>query len=88
MTAATGRVINRQLGTGTSIFQLTGAGSLQSPSGANALMQAINSQNIDDTFAATSFIVSPPSAFINPVGNHVVGEQFTDIRFNQSCHWR
>jgi hypothetical protein len=75
--SATGRVINRQLGTGTSIFQLTGAGSLQSPSGANALMQAINSQNIDDTFAATSFIVSPPSAFITPVGNHVVGEQFT-----------
>jgi len=75
--SATGKVFNRQLGTGTSIFQLTGAGSLQSPAGANALMQAINSQNIDDTFASTSFIVSPPSAFINPVGNHVVGEQFT-----------
>jgi hypothetical protein len=74
---ATGSVINRQLGTGTSIFQLTGAGSLQSPAGANALMQAINSQNIDDTFAATSFIVSSPSAFINPVGDHGVGEQFT-----------
>lgn len=75
--SATGKVFNRQLGTGTSIFQLTGAGSLQSPAGANALMQAISSQNIDDTFASTSFIVSPPSAFINPVGNYVVGEQFT-----------
>lgn len=75
--AATGTVFNRQLGTGTSIFQLTGAGSLQSPAGANALMQAINSQNIDDTFASTSFIVSPPTAFINPVGDHVVGERFT-----------
>jgi hypothetical protein len=75
--SATGRVFNRQLGTGTSIFQLTGAGSLQSPAGANALMQAINSQDIDDTFASTSFIVSPPTAFINPVGNHMVGEKFT-----------
>ena len=74
--AGTGTVINRQLGTGTSIFQFTGAGSLQTPAGANALMQAINSQNIDDTFATTSFIVSPPTAFINPVGDHVVGEQF------------
>jgi hypothetical protein len=75
--SATGRVINRQLGSGTSIFQLTGAGSLQSPAGANALMRAINNQNIDDTFATTSFIISPPTAFINPVGDHVVGEQFT-----------
>ena len=73
----TGSVINRQLGTGTSIFQLTGAGSLQSPEGANALMQAINSQNIDDTFATTSFIVGNPTAFINPVGDHVVGDKFT-----------
>ena len=56
--AGTGTVINRQLGTGTSIFQLTGSGSLQTPAGANALMQAINSQNIDDMFASTSFIVS------------------------------
>jgi hypothetical protein len=75
--SGTGSVINRQLGTGTSIFQLTGAGSLQSPTSANALMQAINNQNIDDTFASTSFIINPPSAFINPVGDHVVGDQFT-----------
>jgi len=75
--AATGTVINRQLGTGTSIFQLSGSGSLQSTAGANALMRAINSQNVDDTFAATSFIINPPTAFINPVNDHVVGEQFT-----------
>jgi trimeric autotransporter adhesin len=75
--AATGSVINRQLGTGTTIFQLTGTGSLQTPAGANTLMQAISSQNVDDTFAATSFIVSPPTAFINPVGDHAVGDMFT-----------
>lgn len=75
--SGTGSVINRQLGSGTSIFQLTGRGSLQSPSGANALMQAINNQNVDDTFATTSFVINPPSAFISPVGDHVVGDQFT-----------
>jgi hypothetical protein len=75
--SSTGSVINRQLGTGTSIFQLTGAGSLQNPDGANALMRAIGSQNLDDTFATTSFIVGNPTAFINPVGDHVVGDKFT-----------
>jgi hypothetical protein len=74
--AATGSVFNRQLGAGTSIFQLTRAGSLQSTDSANALMQAINSQNLDDTFAATSFIVNPPTAFINNIGDRQVGEQF------------
>jgi len=75
--SSTGQVFNRQLGTGTAIFQLTGTGSLQTPSGANALMNAINSQNIDDTFATASFIISSPSAFVNPVGDHYVGDQFT-----------
>ena len=74
---STGSVINRQLRTGTSIFQLTGTGSLQKPDGANALMQAINSQNLDDTFATTSFIIGNPTAFINPIGDHAVGDKFT-----------
>ena len=74
---STGSVINRQLGTGSSIFQLTGTGSLQKPDGANALMQAINSQNLDDTFATTSFIIGNPTAFINPIGDHAVGDKFT-----------
>jgi hypothetical protein len=75
--ASTGSVINRQLGTGTSIFQLTGSGSLQNTDGANALMRAINNQNLDDTFATTSFIISPPTAFITPIEDHAVGDRFT-----------
>jgi hypothetical protein len=74
---ATGSVINRQLGTSMSIFQLTGSGSLQNTDGANALMRAINSQNLDDTFATTSFIIGNPKAFINPIGDHTVGDKFT-----------
>jgi hypothetical protein len=74
---STGNVINRQTGSGTVIFQLAKTGSLQSPDAASALMQAIGSQNVDDTFATSSFIISPANAFIHPVGDHVVGENFT-----------
>ena len=72
---ATGKVMNRR--TGTAIFQLTGAGSLPSPESAAALMQAINSQNVDDTFASVTFTIGNPDTFINPVGAHVTGNQFT-----------
>jgi hypothetical protein len=40
-------------------------------------MQAINSQNVDDTFAITSFIVGNPTATINPIGDHYVGDTFS-----------
>jgi hypothetical protein len=72
---STGAVYNRL--TGMTIFQLTGSGSLNSPDSAIALMQAINSQNIDDTFASTSFYISSPDASINPIGDHAVGDRFT-----------
>jgi trimeric autotransporter adhesin len=72
-----GQVINRVLGGGTPIFQMSGSGSLQSPNSASALVQAISSQNIDDTFATVSFFVNEPAAFINPIGTHSVGDRFT-----------
>ena len=75
--SVSGRVFNRQLGTGISIFQFTGSGGLQNTDAANALMRAINNQNIDDTFATTSFIIGNPTAIINPVANHAVGDKFT-----------
>ena len=74
---ATGQVINRVLGGGTPIFQMSGSGSLQSPNSASALVQAISSQNIDDTFATVSFFVNEPAAFINTIGTHSVGDRFT-----------
>jgi hypothetical protein len=75
--AGTGGVINRQLGGGTTIFQLTGPGSLQSPDAGNALMRAINSQNVDDSFTTVSFFVSSPETLIRPIGTKYVGETFT-----------
>ena len=72
-----GGVINRQLGSGTVIFALTGPGSLQRPDAGSALLKAINSQNIDDSFTTVSFFVSRPATLIDPVGGHGVGDQFT-----------
>jgi hypothetical protein len=74
---STGGVINRQLGGGTNIFQLTGPGSLQSPDAGNALMRAINNQNVDDSFTTVSFFVNSPATFIHPVGTKYVGDVFT-----------
>jgi len=76
--SSTGKVINKQLGdNGMAIFQISDSGSLQSPAGAQALIRAISSQNIDDTFTTFSFVASPPSALINPIGDHYVGDTFT-----------
>ena len=74
---ATGRVINQQLGTGTTIFQISGSGSLQSPAAATALIQAISSQNVDDTFAPVAFTIRVPDALIDPIADHIVGDKFT-----------
>jgi hypothetical protein len=74
---SSGTIINRQLGTGKEIFKLSGSGSLQGPDSAQALVEAIGSQNIDDTFATYSFFISPPAAFINPVGDLYAGDKFT-----------
>jgi hypothetical protein len=76
---ASGKIINRQLGKGNGmdIFTISGAGSLQGPDSAQALVNAIGSQNIDDTFATYSFYISPPTALINPIGDHYIGDKFT-----------
>jgi hypothetical protein len=73
----TGGVINRQLGEGAVIFQLTGPGSLQRPDAGSALLRAINNQNIDDSFTTVSFFVSRPTTVIDPIGEHFVGDMFT-----------
>ncbi len=75
--SATGKVTNRMLGGGTTIFQMSGSGSLQGPASASALAQAISSQTVDDTFVTYAFFISSPTALINPIGDHAVGDKFT-----------
>jgi hypothetical protein len=76
--SSSGSVINRELGSGGSqIFKMSGSGSLQGPDSAQALVSAISSQNIDDSFTTYTFTINPPSAFINPIGDHAIGDRFT-----------
>lgn len=65
--ASTGTVKNVQ--TGKTVYRFTGSGSLQSTDSATALMQAVNSQNIDDTFASVSFYVGSPTVTIDTIGD-------------------
>jgi hypothetical protein len=62
---------------GKALYKLTGSESLQSTDAATALMQAIASQNIDDTFASVSFYVCPPTVVFNQIGDRYPGEKFT-----------
>lgn len=80
-----GYVINRQLNanstssTGLSIFKMSGPGSLQGSDAAEALVQALEDQNIDDTYTRLQFIVEQPYIRIEPIGNKYIGERFTIV---------
>jgi len=58
-------------------FQLTGSGSLQGANAAEALVTAINSPNVDDTYTKLQLLVETPVITINPIGDHYVGDKFT-----------
>ena len=73
--ASSGSVTNVQ--TGKTIYTFTGSGSLQSTDSITALMNAIGSQNIDDTFATVTFYVGQPTAMINSIGDKHTGDVFT-----------
>ncbi len=57
-------------------FIIAGAGKLQGPDAANALIASINSANIDDTYTKLSFIVEEPWIRINSIADHYVGDKF------------
>jgi hypothetical protein len=73
--SATGSVTNEI--SDKTLFKMTGSSSLQGTNAAAALIQAVGSQNIDDTFATVSFYVSPPGLTINPIGDKTPGSNFT-----------
>jgi PGF-CTERM protein len=64
-------------GAGTNVFTLLGAGSLQGSDAAEALVQGINSPNVDDTYTKLQFLVEVPVIRIDPVGDKHVGDKFT-----------
>jgi PGF-CTERM protein len=61
----------------TSDFALTGSNSLQGSDAAEALIEAINSANVDDTYTKLQILVEEPVITIDPVGDRHVGDKFT-----------
>ena len=61
----------------TEDFALSGPNSLQGSNAAEALVEAINSPNVDDTYTKLQFLVETPVITINPIGDHAVGDKFT-----------
>jgi len=60
-----------------SIFTLLGAGSLQGSDAAEALVQGINSPNVDDTYTKLQFLIEEPIIRIDAIGDKRVGDKFT-----------
>ena len=58
-------------------FRLQGANSLQGSDAAEALIEAINSANVDDTYTKLQLLIEEPIITIDPVGDRHVGDKFT-----------
>jgi trimeric autotransporter adhesin len=53
-----------------------GTNKLQGSSAAEALIESIDSSDIDDTYTKLTFLIEEPWIRINTIGDHYVGEQF------------
>jgi len=58
------------------VFTIQGSGSLQGTDAAEALVQAIDSAMVDDTYTKLQFLVEEPKVTINPIGEQSVGSKF------------
>lgn len=62
---------------GDTLFKIKGAGSLQGSDAAYALVDEINSADIDDIYISLQFSVDEPTISIDPIPNTVPGEPLT-----------
>jgi PGF-CTERM protein len=61
---------------GTELFKLAGADSFQGRDAAEALINALNSAMVDDTYTKLQFLVEEAKVTINPIGEQTVGSKF------------
>jgi len=69
--------IEGTLGTGTNGFIYTGSGRLQGSDAAQALIDLLNNQNVDDTYNKLTFLVQEPWIRIDPISDKYIGTTFT-----------
>ncbi|HPS70601.1 MAG TPA: MEMAR_RS02690 family S-layer glycoprotein, partial [Candidatus Cryosericum sp.] len=69
--------VDQQTGVLNSDFKLTGPGSLQGSDAAEALIEAINDANVDDTYTKLQILIEEPVITIDTVGDRHVGDKFT-----------
>jgi len=50
---------------------------LQAPAAASALIAALDSPNVPDTYVKLTFVVAEPNLFIDPIGTKTAGSKFT-----------
>lgn len=62
---------------GSAVFRIGGAGALMSAQAADALIRALASPFIDDTYSAMSFMLVNPQVTITSPGNATIGERIT-----------
>ena len=65
---------NEIRGNGINSVTLT---NLQAPAAASALINALDSPNIPDTYVKLTFVVAEPNIFIDPIGTKTAGSKFT-----------
>jgi len=63
--------------TDSSDFKLSGSSSLQGANAAEALIEAINDANVDDTYTKLQILIENPVINVDPVGDRHVGDKFT-----------
>ena len=63
--------------TGTSGVTPVDLTALQAPAAASALIAALDSPNVPDTYVKLTFVVEEPQIFIDPIGTKTAGSKFT-----------
>lgn len=61
---------------GTFLFSIAGPNRKKGPEAAQALIEAINDENIDDTYTKLQFFIEAPVITIDPIGDRHVGDKF------------
>ena len=69
-------VLSRYPVPGSVLFRVGGQGALMSTQAADALIRALASPFIDDTYTTVQFLLVNPQVTIQPIGPRVVGESF------------